>query len=123
MENTNNPVNNELENEERDFVVFTDDDGNEFELDVIDYFFHDGQEYAVLIDLSEGCDCEHEHAQGEVCDCEDGCGERDVYIMKVVTGEETEEFMPVPDELFDTVAAIAQKRLEEAAEDEEESID
>ena len=43
--------------------------------------------------------------------------------MKVVTSEETEEFMPVPDELFDTVAAIAQKRLEEAAEDEEESID
>ena len=80
-------------------------------------------EYAVLIDLSEGCDCEHEHAEGEACDCEDGCGERDVYIMKVVTSEETEEFMPVPDELFDTVAAIAQKRLEEAAEDEEESID
>ena len=53
MENTNNPVNNELENEERDFVVFTDDDGNEFELDVIDYFFHDGQEYACLLYTSE----------------------------------------------------------------------
>jgi len=39
--------------EERDVVVFVDDDGNEFELDVIDYFEHEDQEYAVLMDLSE----------------------------------------------------------------------
>ena len=39
-----------MEEMERDIVVFTDDDGNEIELDVIDYFEHDGQEYAVLTD-------------------------------------------------------------------------
>ena len=27
-----------MEEMERDFVTFTDDDGNDFELDVIDYF-------------------------------------------------------------------------------------
>ena len=46
-----------MEEMERDFVTFTDDDGNDFELDVIDYFEYEGQEYAVLMDLSE--ECEH----------------------------------------------------------------
>ena len=40
-----------MEMEERDFVTFTDEDGNEFELDVIEYFEYEGQEYAVLMDL------------------------------------------------------------------------
>lgn len=40
-----------MEEMERDIVVFTDDDGNEIELDVIDYFEHDGQEYAVLTEF------------------------------------------------------------------------
>lgn len=43
-----------MEEMERDFVTFTDDDGNDFELDVIDYFEYEGQEYAVLMDLSRG---------------------------------------------------------------------
>ena len=45
-----------MEEMERDFVTFTDDDGNDFELDVIDYFEYEGQEYAVLMDLSEECE-------------------------------------------------------------------
>ena len=36
--------------DERDIVVFTDDEGNDFELEVMDYFFYNGQEYAVLSD-------------------------------------------------------------------------
>ena len=49
-----------MEEMERDIVVFTDDDGNEIELDVIDYFEHDGQEYAVLTDLEAEVDEEDE---------------------------------------------------------------
>ena len=45
-----------MEMEERDFVTFTDDEGNEFELDVVDYFEYEDEEYAVLMDLSEECD-------------------------------------------------------------------
>ena len=30
------------------FVTLTDDEGNDFELEVMDYFFYNGQEYAVL---------------------------------------------------------------------------
>jgi len=96
--------------QERDFVVFSDDEGNEFELDVIDYFEHEGQEYAVLMDLSElpDCDCE----EGE-CDCET---EQDVYIMKVIVNGDMEEFLPADEEKMDELAAIVEARLSEEME-------
>ncbi|MDL2217079.1 DUF1292 domain-containing protein [Christensenellaceae bacterium OttesenSCG-928-M15] len=103
--------------EERDVVVFADDDGNEFELDVIDYFEHDGQEYAVLMDLSE-------LSEEEECDCEDEeCShdEHDVFIMKVVVNGEMEEFLPADEDKMDVLAKIVEERLGEVEiEDEEE---
>ena len=95
-----------MEEMERDIVVFTDDDGNEIELDVIDYFEHDGQEYAVLTDLEAEVDEEDENA------------EQDVYIFKLVVNEEddTEEFLPADDELMDTLAAIVEERLGEGCD-------
>ncbi|MEA4971178.1 MAG: DUF1292 domain-containing protein [Candidatus Pelethousia sp.] len=97
-----------MEEMERDTVVFTDDDGNEIELDVIDYFEHEGQEYAVLTDLS---------VETEDEDCE-----QDVYIFKLVVNEEeeTEEFLPADDELMDTLSAIVEERLSEACDCGEE---
>ena len=50
--------------EERDFVVFTDDDGNEFELDVITYFDHNDKEYAILADCSDKCGCCEDECEG-----------------------------------------------------------
>ncbi|MDL2235274.1 DUF1292 domain-containing protein, partial [Christensenellaceae bacterium OttesenSCG-928-L17] len=103
--------------EERDVVVFADDEGNEFELDVIDYFEHDGQEYAVLMDLSalpdEECECESEE-----CTCEGD--EHDVYIMKVVVNGDMEEFLPADDELMDTLAEIVESRLSGMADEDDE---
>lgn len=95
-----------MEEMERDIVVFTDDDGNEIELDVIDYFEHDGQEYAVLTDLS--AEAEDEDAEGE----------QDVYIFKLVVNEEdeTEEFLPADDELMETLSAIVEERLSEGCD-------
>lgn len=108
--------------EERDVVVFSDDDGNEFELDVIDYFDYNGQEYAVLMDLSE-LDEEEEHEHGEECDC----GEHDVFIMKVVVTDDMEEFLPADEADMDALAKIVEERLgdmeveyEEEEEDEKE---
>lgn len=92
--------------EERDVVVFADDDGNEFELDVIDYFDHEGQEYAVLMDLSALNECE---CEDEECDC----GQQDVYIMKVVVNGDMEEFLPADDDKMDVLAAIVEQRLSE----------
>lgn len=100
--------------EERDSVVFTDDDGNEFELDVIDYFDYKDEEYAILVD-TEGCtECECE------CDeeCEDECEhehELGIYVMKIIVNEEedTEEFVPPADEDMDALAEIVESRLDE----------
>lgn len=92
-------------NEERDFVAFTDDDGNDFELDVIDYFDYNDKEYAVLVDTNDECDCEDEE-----CDCE-----TNVYIMQVVVNEaeDTEEFVSPAEEDMDALIQIVQSRLEE----------
>lgn len=92
--------------EERDFVVFTNDDGNDFELDVIDYFDYNGKEYAVLIDANEECDCEDD----EECDCE-----HSVYIMQIIVNEEedTEEFVSPAEEDMDALIEIVQARMED----------
>ncbi|MEA5058767.1 MAG: DUF1292 domain-containing protein [Clostridia bacterium] len=97
-----------MEEMERDIVVFTDDEGNEIELDVIDYFEHEGQEYAVLTDLGAEAEAEEDDA-----DCE-----QDVYIFKLVVNEEdeTEEFLPADEELMDTLTAIVEERLSEGCE-------
>lgn len=92
-----------MEMEERDFVTFTDDEGNEFELDVVDYFEYEGDEYAVLMDLSEECEDE---------ECEE-CGEHthDVYIMKIVTEGDEENFVPADEDKFEALSAIVEARL------------
>ena len=102
-----------MENE-LDLVVFTDDEGNEQTLEVRDYFFYNGQEYAVLADYCEEDDCD--------CKCEDCCDhdhEEGLYIMKVVpVGDDEEEFQPVEESLMDELIEVVQTRFE-AMEDEE----
>ena len=80
--------------EERDLVTFSDEDGNEFDLEVIDYFDYEGQEYAALIDAEP-----------------DEEGNKGCIVCQVVAdteddGEESESFIPVEDE------ALAQKLVE-----------
>ena len=101
--------------EERDSIVFEDEEGNEIELDILDYFFYEDQEYAILMDLS-GVPEEHERP-------DDDEGEpQDIYIMKVVANGDMEEFLPVEDELMDKLSEIAESRLfaEDDEDDEEE---
>ncbi len=98
--------------EERDSIVFEDEDGNEIELDILDYFFHEEQEYAILMDLS-GVPEEREGSDDDE--------PQDIYIMKVVTNGDMEEFLPVEDELMDKLSEIAESRL--FADDDEEDED
>lgn len=88
--------------EERDYVVFTDDDGNEFELDVITYFTYKDNEYAILAD----CACE---------ECKEEDEEQGLYIMRIVPSEDgqTEEFVPPEDEDMDELIALAEQILSE----------
>ena len=98
---------NNLEGMEPDTVIFEDEDGNEYEFAVRDYFFYNGDEYALLTEVGQEAD-----ENGEEC-----------IVCKVETtegedGEEDEEFVLVEDEtLAGKLIEIANTRL---ADDEEE---
>jgi len=96
--------------EERDVVEFVDDEGNTLLLEVMDYFFYNGEEFAALCDAKE---------EGEASE-DDG-----VYIMKINSfvgenGEEMEEFVPPEEELMEKLIAIVNTRFGEGDEDEDE---
>ncbi len=104
----------ELQDEDRDLIEGVDEDGNNVLLEVVRYFFYNGDEYVVLGDAHEGdCDCDCEHCSHDHEEDEEEAV--NLYIMKVKEvvdedGEETEEFIPVEDEdllekLIDVVQA------------------
>ena len=95
--------------EERDIVEFTDDEGNTLLLEVMDYFFYNGEEFAALCDA----------------DAEDDAEDTPVYIMKInaftdENGEELEEFVPPEEELMEKLIQIVNTRFGEDDDEEEE---
>lgn len=103
----------EMIEEEADIVEFTDEEGNSLLLEVLDTFYYNGEEFAVLGDVEEE---EHEHT--------DEC-EHNLYIMKIETstdenGEEIEEFIPVEESMMDALVEIVQTRFMEDDEDDDE---
>ena len=96
--------------EERDIVEFTDEEGNTLLLEVMDYFFYNGEEFAALCDANE-----------EKNDSDDA----PVYIMKInaftdENGEEMEEFVPPAEELMEKLIQIVQTRFGEDDDEDEE---
>jgi hypothetical protein len=85
--------------EERDIVVFSDEDGNEIEMEVLDYFDYEGQEYAMLIDASP----DDEEEQQDTLD---------VYLMKVVVSDDMEEFLPADEDKMEELTKYAEKIFE-----------
>lgn len=103
------------EEETRDLIEGVDEDGNNVLLEVVRYFFYNGEEYVVLGEAHEGeCDCDEcEHC----ADHEDEEDAVNLYIMKVVEseedGEEMEEFLPVEDQdLLDKLIEVVQADFE-----------
>ena len=117
---------NAAEEEVLDLIEGIDEDGNNVLLEVVRYFFYNGEEYVVLGEAHEGdCDCEEcdhcDHHEDE----EDDEDAVNLYIMKVVEkeedGEEVEEFLPVEDEdLLEKLIEVVQADFEadEAFDDE-----
>ena len=101
--------------EERDLVVFEDDAGNQITMEVLDYLFYEGRQYALLSELSETCDaCETETCEG----CETP---REAYVMEVVeVGDDMEEFVPVDEELAEKLIDIMENSDFDVEEFEEE---
>ena len=108
-----NEENKNLDEEtmEPDLVELEDDEGNVITMEVVDYFFYQGQEYVILSEYSE-----EETDDTEEVDC---------YIMKVIVttenGEELESFEPIEDEKLEArLIEVATTRLNEDAEGDEE---
>ncbi|HHY81350.1 MAG TPA: DUF1292 domain-containing protein [Clostridiales bacterium] len=105
--------------EERDILVFTDDEGQEIELEILDYFEYDGEEYALLVEADETEHDHDHHHDGECCHDE----VKDVYIMKVIVDGETEEFVPVDEEKMDELINVIQEMYEEDADEDYDDED
>lgn len=98
----------------RDIIEMTDEAGNTLQLEVVDYFFYNGEEFVILADTVREDRPAPVGDEDEQIDC---------YIMRVVTseqdGEEMEEFLPIEDESLERrLMEVATTRLNE--EDEEE---
>ena len=93
-----------INNDELDLVTFSDEEGNEFQMEVWDYFEHEGQEYAILFDLESE---------------QDEDAETEVYIMKVIVEGEDEIFLPADEDKMDELTEIVEKMLDEAFCDED----
>ena len=110
------------EQENADLIEAVDEDGNSILLEVIRYFFYNGEEYVILGD-AQTTDCDHDHSECE----HDNCGEEtvDVFIMKVVDSEEDEDmeaFVPVEDqELLEQLIRVAEATFVEDADEGYES--
>ena len=86
---------NNMEGMEPDTIIFEDEDGNEYEFAVRDYFFYNGDEYALLTEVGQEADENGEECI--VCKVEAVTGEN---------GEEDEEFVLIEDE------GLAEKLIE-----------
>ena len=101
---------NNLNNMEEDIIDFEDEDGNVIPFAVIDYVFYNGEEYALLTEVTE------EEEDGENQEC---------IVCRVVAeteenGEESESFVPVEDETLaqKLVDIFNTKMADEEKEDE-----
>ena len=81
--------------EERDLITVTDEEGNETLMEILDYFEHQGREYALLTEADLPEDAEAE-----------------VTIMEIIANDEdeTEEVVSIEDEvLFEELSGIAEE--------------
>ena len=106
---------NAAEDEMLDLIEGVDEDGNTVMLEVVRYFFYNGEEYVVLGDAQTDDEAEDSEDEDAV----------NLYIMKVVEkeedGEELEEFLAVEDEdLLEKLIDVVQADFEadEAFDDE-----
>ncbi len=81
-----------MEDMEKDLVTLVDEDGNEITAEVLDYFFYEGDEYAIMTEYDENAEEPDEDSAS------------DAFIMKVQpVGEDEEEFIPIEDDLAETL--------------------
>lgn len=88
-----------MEDLNKDIVIFNDEEGNEIELEVVDYFDYENEEYAVMIDPAAVDD-----------------DERDLFVFRIQVNGEYEEFLPADEDKMDILSKIVDARLDCDAE-------
>ncbi|MGI5899538.1 MAG: hypothetical protein ACOX8S_06385 [Christensenellales bacterium] len=112
---------------ERDILILTDEDDNEIQLEILRFFFYNGEEYAMVTEVDEeahggcgGCgghDHDHDHDHG--CG---GCGGIEVFFMKVeAVDDENEEYSFVDEALSQELMRVIESELDD--EDDEDGED
>ena len=102
-------------NEDLELYVFTDEDGNDVNVQVLDYFFYNGREYAVMTELAEGQEPWTEEGGDEE--------EPEIFFMEVKEVDaENVEFLPIEDDalsdkLFEIVSENYSEELDEGEEE------
>ena len=104
----------EEEAQELDLVEMEDEDGNVFVCEIVDYFFYNGEEYAVFAPYVPDEELEADAGEEPL--------QVDCFIMKVESGkdedgEDTDVFTPIEDaDLEQRLVEIATKKLNEDEE-------
>lgn len=103
---------------ERDLVLFVDENESEYTMEIMDYFEYDGEEFAMLFEVDD----EHNKHDEECLECGCECYERDVYIMQVILDEDAGEelFIPVEDDKLDEIVDALEQFYEEYNGSDEE---
>ncbi|MBR3504136.1 MAG: DUF1292 domain-containing protein [Clostridia bacterium] len=92
--------------EDVELYVFTDEDGNDVNVQVLDYFYYNGREYAVMTELAEGQEPWTEEGGDEE--------EPEIFFMEVKdVDDENVEFLPVEEELADKLFEIVSENYSE----------
>ncbi len=96
--------------ENKDTVSFFDDNSDKLDLEIVDYFLYDGQEYVILADMGDG-------------DLEESDEPVDVFIMQVkVIDDENEEFVLIDQDKEEEVLEFAGKLLSGELPNEDEIL-
>ncbi|NLI61597.1 MAG: DUF1292 domain-containing protein [Clostridiales bacterium] len=98
--------------ENKDILIFINEDDEEIKMEILDYFHFQDQEYVLLAPVDGECTCQH-------CDC----SEQELYIMKVVINGEMEEFHPVEEEKLETLIQAIELLYDEQAEEDEDGLE
>ena len=109
-----------MENMEADLVVFKDENDNEITMEVLDYFFYEGDEYATLVEYDPDSKCAGCETQ-DCSACEEGDQKVDITIMKIVpVGDDEEEFVPVSEDLAARLVELLNSGAFDGADDDDE---
>ena len=104
----------EMENQEKDIQILTlqDEDGNNKDFEIVDEVEYEGQKYCALLPYYAEDDLDNID--------EDDNGDTEILIMKSVIDGDDEYVETIDDDdLFDTVAALFDARMDEQFPEDE----